>query len=73
MVLASSLYQTRIPSVTRTFSGIYQAELDRKWVLYATPARGRPAKTHSGDRKPTMRQSIVINETLKSNCLCSAY
>jgi len=25
-------------SVTRTFSGIYQAGLDRKWVLYGTPA-----------------------------------
>jgi len=33
--------------VTRTFSGIYQTGLDRKWVLYGTLARGWTAKTHS--------------------------
>lgn len=41
------IHQTRIPSVTRAFSGIYQAGLDRKWVLYGTPARGWIAKTYS--------------------------
>lgn len=59
MVLASSLCQIRIQSVTRTFSGIYQAGLDRKWILCGSTARGWTAKTQPRERVENLPRDKV--------------